>query len=79
MVERLEVPKGIWYEETRNRWRVKLFCDGELFHRSYHHTFNEALLVWRAEKKKMIVPRPVIPIQEASLVNKFLCQPRVII
>ena len=77
MVERLEVPKGIWYEEARSRWRVKLFCDGELFHRSYHHSFNDALLAWKGAKRKMIRPSPVIPIQEASLINRFLCQPLV--
>ena len=70
-------PKGIWFEKNRNRWRVKLFCDGILFHRSYHRSYNEALSAWRKAKKCMIIPRPVIPIAEASLINRFLCQPLV--
>ena len=68
-------PKGIWYEQNRSRWRVKLFCDGVLFHRSYHRSYPDALSAWQNAKKHMIIPRPVIPIAEASLINKFLCQP----
>lgn len=71
----MERPKGIWYEVKRDRWRVKLFLDGELFHRSYHREYDDALSAWQQAKKKMIRPRPIIPIKEASLANRFLCQP----
>lgn len=70
-------PKGIWYEEKRGRWRVKLFWEGELFHRSYHHSYDEALSTWQDAKQRMKRPRIRIPIQEASLINRFLCQPLV--
>ena len=71
------IPVGIWYETKRTRWRVKLFCDGTLFHRSYHRVYEDALDAWKAAKKKMIKPRPKIPLAEASLLNRFICQPRV--
>jgi hypothetical protein len=71
------IPKGIWYEQKRNRWRVKLGCDGEIFHRSYHRDYAEALATWQQVKKRMIRPRPKLPLAEASLINKFICQPLV--
>ena len=67
-------PKGIWMEVSRNRWRVKLFCDGVLFHRSYHSTFEEALTAWQVAKKRMRLPREA---PEATPINKFLYQPLV--
>jgi len=72
-------PKGIWFETNRKRWRVKLFCDGQLFHRSYHREYDSALIAWKQAKKQMIIPRPTIPIAEASLINRFLCQPLVVV
>jgi len=71
------IPKGVWYEVQRNRWRVKLFCDGKVYHRSYHKDYLEAVAVCQQARKKMIKPRPIVPIQEASLINQFLCQPLV--
>jgi len=71
----IEVPVGIWYEKKRDRWRVKLFYNGVLVHRSYHKVYDDALNAWKIAKKKMIKPRPMLPIAEASLINKFLYQP----
>lgn len=68
-------PKGIWYEEKRDRWRVKLFCDGVLYHRSYHKKFEAAVLAWKAAKIGMAKPRAIIPLKERSPINQFLCQP----
>ena len=69
------IPQGIWYEESRNRWRVKLVQDKRLLHRGYYKTYDEALVVWKRVKQESRVRPMVIPIQEASLINKFLCQP----
>jgi hypothetical protein len=77
MDTRIVVPKGVWYEKRRDRWRVKLFCDGVLFHRSYHRQFNDALAAWQSAKKQMIRPRPIVPLSESSIQNRFLCQPRI--
>jgi len=71
----MEIPKGVWYEVKRDRWRVKLFCDGVLFHRSYHREYDEALLEWQQAKRKMKKPRLIVPLAEASLINRFLCRP----
>jgi len=70
-----EIPVGIWYETKRDRWRVKLFCDGVLFHRSYHRVYENALAAWKIAKKEMIKPRPKVSLANASLMNKFICQP----
>ena len=77
MDTRIVVPKGVWFEANRNRWRVKLFCEGQLFHRSYHRSYSNALAAWQQAKKQMIQPRPVIPLSESSPINRFLCQPRI--
>lgn len=75
-----EIPQGIWYEKARDRWRVKLVQDKVLLHRKYYKTYEEALEVWKAVKKEhRIRPNLVIPIKEASLINRFLCQPLPII
>ena len=71
----MDQPKGIWYEESRHRWRVKVFRDGALHHRSYHHTYEEAYRKWSDVRKELTVPVQPIPIAEASLLNTFLCRP----
>jgi len=71
----MESIPGIWYEEKRDRWRVKLFCDGVLFHRSYHRNYNSAYNAWQTAKQKMVRPRPKLSIPESSDINRFLCQP----
>ena len=73
----MEAPKGIWYEEKRNRFRVKLADNGVLLCCSYHRSYEEALAAWQTVKRSIIRPRPQIPVQESSLVNQFLCQPLV--
>lgn len=71
------IPKGIWYEKKRRRWRVKLVFEGVLLHRSYHKEYADALAAWVKTKKSMVRPRPLIPIPESSLINRYLCQPLV--
>jgi len=66
---------GIWYEEKRNRWRVKLAANGELLCCSYHHSYEDAVVAWHEVKQSIVRPKPVIPIPESSLINRFLCQP----
>lgn len=68
-------PQGVWYEKGRNRWRVKLFCDGVLFHRSYHRDVEAAIAAWRKAKRSMVRPKPDIPIHLSSDINRFLCRP----
>jgi len=71
------IPKGIWYEEKRKRWRVKLAADGVLLCCSYHRNYADALAAWTKTKKSIIRPRPKIPIYLSSDINRFLCQPLV--
>jgi len=75
MVEDQGIPKGIWYEKARNRWRVKLCYDGELIHRSYHKEYEAAVEAWQGAKKSMVRPKPEVPIHLCSKINRFLCRP----
>lgn len=34
--------KGVWYEQKRKRWRVRLYHNNEVVHRSYHRSEAEA-------------------------------------
>jgi hypothetical protein len=43
---------GVYYEEARNRWRVRLYKDGRVIHRSYHPTEEEAWTTWINAKRK---------------------------
>jgi hypothetical protein len=71
--------KGIWYEESRHRWRVKLFSEGVMVHRSYHHSYDAALQAWRAEKTKIrkAEQRIRVPVHRATLFNRWACRPLV--
>jgi hypothetical protein len=71
------MPKGIWYETSRSRWRVKIVRNRELIHRSYHHDYDEALRVWtRIQEETRISCRPLISSEPTSLIDQFLRQPR---
>jgi len=67
------VPRpGLWYEEARKRWRVKLCKEGQQIERSYHKNYSEALIVWKAAKKRMASTKAKVPLKEASAINRFL-------
>lgn len=36
------LPKGIWYEAKRDRYRVRLYDGQQVRHLSYHRTLEEA-------------------------------------
>lgn len=42
--------RGVWHEEKRNRWRVRLYYNGHVVHRSYHPDEEEAIEVHAAAK-----------------------------
>ncbi len=69
------IPRGIWYEKERDRWRVKLIHEGALLHRSYHKVYDDALKAWKQAKKSIVRPKPQLPIPESSIINQFLCRP----
>ena len=39
--------RGLYYEEDRRRWRVRLYYQQELIWRSYHYDEHEALRALR--------------------------------
>lgn len=43
--------RGVWFEESRNRWRVRLYYNGHVVHRSYHPDEDEAMDVHKAAKE----------------------------
>lgn len=37
-----KLPKGIWYEKSRGRYRVRVYSANKVYHLSYHRSLNEA-------------------------------------
>lgn len=37
------LPPGVWFEKSRNRYRVRLYFKSQPIHLSYHRTLREAL------------------------------------
>lgn len=72
----MEPLPGIWHEVARGRWRVKLCKDGEIYHRSYHHTYQEAYQAWIVAKRLSLCPMSTMVAKQAlTPVAKFLRQP----
>jgi len=72
----MESIPGIWHEVSRNRWRVKLCKDGEIYHRSYHRSFDEAFIVWKTAKRQAMCPLSEhIARQNLTPIARFLRQP----
>mgnify|MGYP003625943449 CR=1 FL=1 len=44
-------PRGVWYEEARNRWRVQVYFDGALVEKSYHRSYESAIQAHAAAKQ----------------------------
>ena len=42
--------RGVWFEETRGRYRVRLYYNGHVIHRSYHKDEEEAIETHRTAK-----------------------------
>lgn len=42
----MDLPKGIYFEKQRNRYRVRLYKYRHVVWRSYHNTLHEALNAW---------------------------------
>jgi len=64
--------KGIWYEKKRDRYRVRLYRDGELLERSYHRSYEAALAAW---ERAQSASKPNLEKQEAAL-RRFLYPPK---
>ena len=61
----MNLPRGIFFEKKRNRFRVRLYKKGVVIHRSYHHSLKEALVIYnqvaplaRKYTPPTITPRP---------------------
>lgn len=44
------LPKGLFYEEGRGRFRVRLYHEKRVFHLSYHYSYEEAITTLEATK-----------------------------
>jgi hypothetical protein len=50
------LPPGIWYEEGRGRFRVRVYKGTTVIHLSYHEDYDEALSAWHdAHRTKHVV------------------------
>lgn len=61
-------PPGLWYEAARNRWRVRLYKQRQLYHLSYHTDYTEALSALHHARRN----RPKAPTPQAPFANKPL-------
>jgi len=56
-----KLPRGVYYEARRKRYRVRLYKGNRVVHRSYHKTAEDAVQTWtkaRGTQQTVVVPRP---------------------
>lgn len=46
------LPKGIYFEDDRQRWRVRLYKEGAVVHLSYHRSLEDAMEGWLVAKTR---------------------------
>ena len=69
--------RGLWFEEERNRWRVRLYKDKSVFWLSYHETEDEALDTMerakglRSKYKKLNTKAPVLEPSTKNLISNL--------
>lgn len=44
------IPKGIYYEPAKDRWRVRLYKSGTVVFLNYYKNFNDAYAAYRKAK-----------------------------
>jgi len=49
----MEAHRGIWFEKKRNRYRVRIYKNNVVAHRSYHTTEEEAIETYKAAKREL--------------------------
>ncbi len=63
--------RGLFFDEERQRWRVRLYRDKEIFWLSYHRSEQEAINTLMEAKAARKAPQPVrlerAPIIEPTL------------
>lgn len=72
MNERVHTP-GIWYEEERGRYRVRVYKGTAVFHLSYHEDFDSAHSSWLdAHRAKNNAPEEAVLHDTESQLNHLL-------
>jgi hypothetical protein len=68
-----DIPRGVWYEEPRRRWRVRLYVGTKVRYRSYHHGLPDAIKAYHAavEKLKIVPDLKTNEGQIAALIGKL--------
>lgn len=66
------LPRGIWYEEARKRYRVRVYRKNRVIHRSYHQDLDAARRALQQAKQL----RASIRAQEARPVRSVQDQVR---
>lgn len=66
---------GLWYEASRDRWRVLIRRDGDVYHRSYHRDYDEALTKWTQVMHELKMSMPRKRGMDMSAVGQFLRLP----
>jgi hypothetical protein len=50
------LPRGIWFDASRKRYRVRLYQGTSVFHLSYHASKDEALSAYHAALSRKLKP-----------------------
>lgn len=59
MHDKITLPRGLWYEAPRKRWRVRLYKKRHLCHLSYHASYEEAIEALSAARRNR--PKAELP------------------
>jgi hypothetical protein len=68
------LPLGIWYEEPRNRYRVRLYRNREVTHLSYHKSQLEAEATLKGLKNESVTP--MTPLERLILQTRLYYKQR---
>lgn len=47
------LPKGVWHEKNKKRYRVRLYKNKEAYNGGYYTSLNQALIAWQKLKNKL--------------------------
>lgn len=47
-----KLPRGLWYDGERDRWRVRVYRRNRPIHVSYHKTYVEAVIALAQAKER---------------------------
>lgn len=75
MPDKMNPPRGLWYEAKRNRWRVRLYKQRHLCHLSYHSSYADAVeTLHQAKRNRPKVELPTNPFAQQTPTTRNLLE-----